>query len=247
MRSQTRLMRATRCMLDTFFSSAIQTESSIPQYHQLPPVSRSVNRYFWRLRIRLGLPDRASPAQRHRYRQRPAPAPVSTASRHPGQNAKHQTFNLVLTWLLLASAPQSAGAIFRRPSGGGGPSIRPPVEPDEVRRSRGKSAAAADIQLSSYSVAFSLLSARTCVSHLASHPPFALARPCDRLAPAKSTVARCRLCTECGKADQRRAWRRRPPLRRATIRSSKSTVCWLKSLRPNTRIPLARLLLCPHT
>lgn len=134
----------------------------------------------------------------------------------------------MLTWLLLASAPQSAGAIFRRPSRGG-PSIHPWPPDTVVSLGRFFAAERQTLRLA------------TCI-------PSALcfARPCDRLAPAKSTVARCRLC-ECGTADQRRAWRRRPPHRRATIRSlkPKTTVCWLRSLRPNTRIPLARLI-CPH-
>ncbi|KAK1245378.1 LOW QUALITY PROTEIN: hypothetical protein MKX08_005007 [Trichoderma sp. CBMAI-0020] len=108
------------------------------------------------------------------------PSSSLTASRRPGQNAKHQTFNLALTWLLLASAPQSAGAIFRRPSGGRR-TINPSTCPGEARRARGKSTAAADIlgrqTLSSHLVAFSLLSAKTCVSHLASPPPFASPDP----------------------------------------------------------------------
>lgn len=144
-------------------------------------------------------------------------------------NAKHQTFN----WLLLASAPQS---------GGDGLSIHPPVEPGEARRARGKDAA---VLLGCF------FAAERQNLRLAHCIPSALcfARPCDRPAPAKSTVARCCLCTERGKADQRRAWRRRPPHRRATIRSwkPKTTVCWLRSLRPNSRIPLARLLLYPST
>lgn len=95
----------------------------------------------------------------------------------------------------------------------------------EARRARGKSTAAANIHgrqtLSSHFLTFSLLSAKS--ASRTSHPicPLLSPDPVIALAPAELTVARCRLCTECGKADQRRARRRRPPHRRATIRSSK--------------------------